>query len=161
MLPCSNEKMGKTTGKLFTACSGTRSQIAIDRSWSNKSGRITCCSRESRTAWQTFRRGRISRVGSLVVRESRERRDKIFAEKKPFWPENLDIRNSSFQWGFLFFWPRKRQLFLGGGRGITSKLASQYPSWGLGHIDIQACPARFLAPGHAKWGVFVTKKRPK
>ena len=32
----------------------------------------------------------------------------------------------------------------GGEGGYNFKLASQYPSWGLGHIDIQACPARFL-----------------
>ena len=33
---------------------------------------------------QSIGRGRISREGLLVVRESRERRDKIFAKKKPF-----------------------------------------------------------------------------
>jgi len=42
----------------------------------------------------------ISREGSLAdVRESRERRDKIFAEKT----ENTKMldQNSSFQWGFF------------------------------------------------------------
>ena len=49
--------------KIFTICSGTLSQ--------------------------SIGRGRISREGSLVVRESREQRsrDNIFAKKTLFWPE--------------------------------------------------------------------------
>ena len=57
--------MGARTGNVFTVCSNPLSQ--------------------------SIGRGRISRVGPLVVRESRERREKDFAGKTEkitrFWPE--------------------------------------------------------------------------
>ena len=72
---------------------------------------------------QSIGRGRISPEGALDVRESRERRDKIFAVKT----ENtkiLDQKRSSFQWGIFIFLAAKKLTFEG--RGITSKLASQW-----------------------------------
>ena len=73
-------------GKIFTLCFGPRSQ--------------------------SIGRGRISREGALDHRESRERRDKIFAAKtvtvkrqknqKKFW-----IRKTVFSGEFSFFWPRE------------------------------------------------------
>ena len=63
-------------------------------------------------ASQSIGRGRISREGALDVRESRERRDKIFAEKTET-PKNW-IRNSSFIEKNSFVWPRKNKLFWGG-----------------------------------------------
>ena len=58
----------------------------------------------------------LSREGALDHRESRERRDKIFAEKtenakifKKKW-----IRNSSFQWGIFIFSAAGKLTFLGG-----------------------------------------------
>ena len=67
----------------------------------------------------------ISREGSLAdVRESRERRDKIFAEKTENAPTaKTRMRNSSFQWGVFNFLAAEKLPFLEG--GITSKLASQ------------------------------------
>ena len=67
---------------------------------------------------QSIGRGRLSREGALDVRESRERIDKIFAEKTEN-AKNLDQKQRSFQyiysaWGIFNFWPRKNQL-LGGG----------------------------------------------
>ena len=53
--------------------------------------------------------GQISREGALDVRESRERRDKIFAEKTEnakIFKKKLDQENS-FQWGIFIFWPRE------------------------------------------------------
>ena len=58
------------------------------------------------------RRGRLSREGALDHRESRERRDKIFAEKTEnakIFKRKIDQENS-FQWGF---WPRENELFWG------------------------------------------------
>ena len=72
-------------------------------------------------ASQSIGRGRISREGALDLRESRERRDKIFAEKKKT-PKKW-IKNSSFQWGIFIFLAAEKLTFLGG--GINSKLASQ------------------------------------
>ena len=69
---------------------------------------------------QSIGRGRISWEGALDVRESRDRRDKIFAEKQKtpkFW-----IRNSSFQWRFFIFLAAEK-LTLGGG------IASQVNKW--------------------------------
>ena len=69
-----------------------------------------CCDPAS----QSIGRGRISREGALDVRESRERRDKIFAEKTENAPKNW-IRNSSFHyWGIFIFWRRKNYPFGGG-----------------------------------------------
>ena len=60
----------------------------------------------------------ISREGSLAdVRESRERRDKIFAEKTE--TPKIWIRNSSLK---ILLFGRGKTNF---GGGITSKLASQ------------------------------------
>ena len=71
-------------GKIFTLCFGPRSQ--------------------------SIGRGRISREAALDHRESRERRDKIFAaqtvKRQNFQKKNW-IRNSSFQWGIFIFWPRE------------------------------------------------------
>ena len=52
---------------------------------------------------QSIGRGRISREGALDHRESRERRDKIFAEqtvKRQNFQKKLDQENS-FQWGIF------------------------------------------------------------
>ena len=96
---CSNPK----TGEIFTLCFGPRSQ--------------------------SIGRGRISREGALDHRESRERRDKIFAEKtenaknfkKIFWIRKTGKQR--FQWGTFIFLAAGKLTFLEG--GITSKLASQ------------------------------------
>tara|TARA_B100000524_G_scaffold131121_1_gene64945 strand:- start:453 stop:779 length:327 start_codon:yes stop_codon:yes gene_type:complete len=94
MSRCSNPK----TGKVFTVCCGRASQ--------------------------SIGRGQISREGALDVRESRERRDKIFAEKTENAPTaKTRMRNSSFQWGVFNFLAAEKLPFLEG--GITSKLASQ------------------------------------
>tara|TARA_B100000524_G_scaffold253587_1_gene137022 strand:- start:171 stop:485 length:315 start_codon:yes stop_codon:yes gene_type:complete len=76
---------------------------------------------------QSIERGRISREGALDHRESRERRDKIFAEKT----ENAKIykrkwiRKTVFSGKFSFFGRRKTN-FIGG--GVTSKwLAGDHP----------------------------------
>jgi hypothetical protein len=62
------QKKWAKTGKIFTGCSETLISQSIGR-------------------------GRICRVGSLVVRESRDWRDKQFKltskNKTPFWPEIL------------------------------------------------------------------------
>ena len=84
---------------------------------------------------QSIGRGRISREGALDHRESRERRDKIFAEKtenaknfkKIFWIRKTGKQR--FQWGTFIFLAAGKLTFLEG--GITSKLASQWPSWGI------------------------------
>ena len=69
---------------------------------------------------QSIGRGRISREEALDLRESRERRDKIFAEKK--MTENAKILDQKQQFSFHFF-GRGKCDFWGG--GIASKLASQ------------------------------------
>ena len=79
------------TRKIFTVCSGPLSQ--------------------------SIGRGRISREGALDVRESRERRDKIFAEKTEnakIFKKKLDQENS-FQWGIFIFLAAGKLTFLGGG----------------------------------------------
>ena len=73
--------------KIFTICSGTLSQ--------------------------SIGRGRISREGSLVVRESRERRDNIFDEKNAIWPEILN-RKQQFSMGNFHLVGRTRATFEGG-----------------------------------------------
>ena len=80
-----------------------RSSIAIDRAWSNESEGSPQCSRESRTAWESFRRKKAN----------------ILDQKQPF---SMGI--------FYFFAAEKRTLFLGRGGGITSKLANQWLSCG-------------------------------
>ena len=61
---------------------------------------------------------------ALDVRESRERRDKNFAEKQKTVRkrQNFGSETAVFNGELSLVWPRKNQL-LGG--GITSKLASQ------------------------------------
>ena len=80
---CRNQK----TGRIFTVCSGPLSQ--------------------------SIGRGRTSREGALGldVRESRERRDKIFAEIKEI-AKILDIGNSSFQWGIFILLTAEKNVIL-------------------------------------------------
>ena len=72
-------------------------------------------------ASQSIGRGRISREGALDVRESRERRDKIFAENI----ENAKIldQKQQFSAGNFHFSAAEQLTFEGG--YITSKLARQ------------------------------------
>ena len=122
-------------GKIFTGCSDTRS-----RAWSNKSGKIACCSLFARVeigvtkfspkpspailAWFFS----FFLAGSLVVCESLDRFDKILEKnvwKKPFWPELFQQKpdgKSSSPVDF-FFWPQKSQLW-GWGVWHQSCLAS-------------------------------------
>ena len=61
-------------------------------------------------------RGRISREGALDHRESRERRDRIFAAKTEtanFFLKKLD-RENSFQWGIFIFLAAGKLTFWGG-----------------------------------------------
>ena len=61
-------------------------------------------------ASQSIGRGRISRERALDHRESRERRDKIFAaktENAKIFKKKLDIRKTVFSGEFSFFWPRE------------------------------------------------------
>ena len=97
-------------GKIFTLCFGPKSQ--------------------------SIGRGRISREGALDHRESRERRDKIFAAKTVTVKrqKSKKIKKSfgsgkQFSVGNFHFFGRGKTNFFGG--GITSKLASQWPSWGI------------------------------
>ena len=74
----------KNAGKIFTLCFGPRSQ--------------------------SIGRGRISREGALDHRESRERRDKIFAaqtENAKIFKKKNWIRKTVFSGEFSFFWPRE------------------------------------------------------
>ena len=60
----------------------------------------------------TIGRGRISPEGARDLRESRERRDKIFAEKT----ENakiLDQKQQLFQWGIFIFLAAEKRTFWG------------------------------------------------
>jgi len=103
---CSNKKKWQKPAENLHHMFGY--PIAIDRAW-----------------W-------ISRVGSLVACESRERRDKIFAEKRQFWPECFQIleqKQPFFSRNFHFLAAAEEPVFLGG--GISSNMASQYPSWGI------------------------------
>jgi len=82
----------KTAGKIFTLCFGPRSQ--------------------------SIGRGRISRKGALDHRESRERRDKIFAEKTEnakIFKKIIWIRKTVSVGIFHFFGRGKTNFFLGGG----------------------------------------------
>ena len=63
----------------------------------------------------------MSREGALDLRESQERRDKIFAEKQKT-RQKIGSETAVFNGEFSFFWPRKNYLFWG---GITSKLVRQ------------------------------------
>ena len=93
-----NKPSNPKTGKIFTLCFGPRSQ--------------------------SIGRGRISREGALDHRESRERRDKIFAAKtvkRHNFLKKMDQENS-FQWGIFIILAAGKLTFWGG--GITSKLAS-------------------------------------
>ena len=94
----SNQKWSQTR-KVSTVWSGILSQFAIDRAWSNLSGRIACCSRKSRR-W--------------------ERCDKDSAGKEitPFWPEIFQIlEQKTFPLNFL---AAEELTFLRGG-GYNSK----------------------------------------
>ncbi len=86
----------KNCGKIFTVCCGQASQ--------------------------SIGRGRIGRQGALDGRESRERRDKVFAEKI----ENAKKtdQKQQFSLGNPIFLAAGKLTF-GGGGGITSKLAGQ------------------------------------
>ena len=69
-------------------------------------------------ASQSIGRGRISREGALDVRESRERRDKIFAEKTENAKNFKKKIGSGKQFSvgnFRFFGRGKTNFFLGGG----------------------------------------------
>ena len=70
-------------------------------------------------ASQTIGRGRISREGTLDLRKSRERRDKILTERT----ENAKIlhQKQQFSMGNFHFFGRGKTNVWG---GITSKLAS-------------------------------------
>jgi len=97
------QKLGKSS--VFTLCFGPKSQ--------------------------SIGRGRISREGALDHRESRERRDKIFAAQTVKRQKNQKkkwIRKTVFSGEFSFFGRGKTNF---GGGGITSKLAGQWPSWGI------------------------------
>ena len=61
------------------------------------------------TLLQSIGRGQISREGALDVRESRERRDKIFAEKTENATKILEHKTETavFSGKFPFFWPRE------------------------------------------------------
>ena len=59
---------------------------------------------------QSTGRGRISREGALDLRESRERRDKIFAaktENAKFFKKKNGSGTAVFSGEFSFFWPRE------------------------------------------------------
>ena len=61
---------------------------------------------------QSIGRGRISREGALDFRESRERRDKIFAKKTEnakikFFQTYFGSETAVFSGKFVFFWPRE------------------------------------------------------
>ena len=51
----------------------------------------------------------MSREGALDLRESQERRDKIFAEKQKT-RQKIGSETAVFNGEFSFFWPRKNQL---------------------------------------------------
>ena len=82
---CSKHELAKP-GKVFTVCFGP--------------------------AWQSIGRGRISREGAIDLRESRERRDKIFAEKT----ENAKILDQTRQFSVgNFHFLAAEKLTFGGG----------------------------------------------
>ena len=147
------QKIGKNRGNLHQLFSYP---IVIDRAWSNKSGRLACCSQKSRTAWQNCCRKKrkpqfwlemihfLEQDRLLFVRaeiDVTEFRKKHPKEKRTKIGLNffsrIQTEIAAFTGEFPIFWPRNSQL-LG---GITSKLAG--PVSILGHI--QAWPTRFLA----------------
>ena len=80
---------------------------------------FTVCSSSSS---QSIGRGRISREGALDHRESRERRDKIFAAqtvKRQNFLKKMDQENS-FQWGIFFFLAAGKLTFFGGGYNFNT-----------------------------------------
>ncbi len=126
--------------------------IAINRAWLNKSEGGPWCSRKSRTAWQIVvlkfsppEKQKIKRrnfglkfstfwAGSLVVRESRDRRN-IISDKNSQNRRNIFMCLRFFQkwvripWNYFNFLAAEKLTFWEG--GITSKLACQWPSWGV------------------------------
>ena len=89
--------------------------------WPKAGEFVTFC---SNSLSQSIERGRISREGALDHRESRERRDKIFAAKT-VKRQNFQKKIGSgkqFSVGNFHFFGRGKTNFFGG--GITSKLAS-------------------------------------
>ena len=93
--------------KLFIRCSNPQTEEVFTVCWNPLS--------------QSIGGGRISREGALDVRESRERRDKIFAENI----ENAKIldQKQQFSAGNFHFSAAEQLTFEGG--YITSKLARQ------------------------------------
>ena len=81
-----DDQITQNRGKSFTVCGGPASQ--------------------------SIGRGRISREEALDLRESRERRDKIFAEKT-ITSKNLD-QKQQFSVGNFHFFGRGRTSFWGG-----------------------------------------------
>jgi hypothetical protein len=57
-------------------------------------------------ASQSIGRGRVTREGALDFRKSRERRDKIFAEKNRK-AKKMDQKQQLLIGEFSIFWPRK------------------------------------------------------
>ena len=78
---------------------------------------IACCSRESRSAWQSF--------WKTAEREEEE----IFLSLWDFFSK-VGVRNPVFRGEFHFFGRGKTNFFCEGG-GVTSKMARQWPSWGI------------------------------
>ena len=67
---------------------------------------------------QSIGRGRISREGALDHRESRERRDKIFAaktENAEIFKKEIGSGTAVFQWGIFIFLAAGKLTFFGGG----------------------------------------------
>ena len=87
-----------------------------------KPGKSSVC---SCSLSQSIGRGRMSREGAIDVRESRERRDKNFAEKTENAKMKILDQKQQFEfsismsnaWGICIFLLRKNQFF-GGGRGL-------------------------------------------
>jgi len=74
-------------------------------------------SSDGRAHSRSIGRGRICRKGALDHRESRERREKNFAEKTEnanIFKKKLDQENS-FKWGIFIFLAAGKLTFLGGG----------------------------------------------
>ena len=139
------QKIGKNRGNLHQLFSYP---IVIDRAWSNKSGRLACCSQKSRTEWQNCCRKKrkpqfwlemihfLEQDRLLFVRAEIDVTE--FRKKHPkkkstniyislIFFSRIQTEIAAFTGEFPIFWPRKSQL-LG---GMTSKLASQCPSCGI------------------------------
>ena len=80
--------------------------------------RIACCSQESTSAWNNFRQ-----------KQPKNDENDFLGLRFFFSKVGVRIMFSLPTGEFKFFWPRKNLPFLGG--GITSKLASQWPSLGI------------------------------